>query len=421
MTGGHALISAEGDLRARRRDSCIAAGGVSHLLGGGVSCLKPKYQDGGEASCFPDDNPSDFTINFSMSIWENTTIFTLPGQGEQTNANCGAWRSAVSCPDFGNGDHDRFVIPYSCHNPDCPICNESWASRQADKTNERFMHAYNLYLGAGYHLGMVKHFTFSPPPGLAAALIRSVEGYRDLKKKCYELLKYVGCIGGAVVFHPFRQNDPREPNFDPDLPAYVWYVSPHFHVVGYGFLLKSDNFFRETGWVYKQHERRETLRGTVKYLLSHCGIRHGMQALCYFGLLSNNKIVIDKILKTDEPLLCQKCGKPMHEFAIRCGDECTEVDWTDDQGEFRRTVIKRTYKLRVKGVKSKPVLEDYSITLRKIKLKSDGRRSDSNCISGCLIYRPKICPYKTKAGMCTYACSRKITDKWSYSKPVFDD
>lgn len=304
-----------------------------------VSCLTPKYQ-----------NP------IAMTLHNNRSIFRLPGRGEQTNDRCGEWVRPLGCPNHAQmtleGEHhDRFVVPRSCHNPDCPVCYESWASRQAGNTSDRLIQAVGLYVKNGYKIGRIDHVVFSPPQGLAKQLIRTSGGFKHLRSVANEVMKKAGAVGGAVVFHPFRQNDPRELNFNPDLPEYVWYESPHFHAMVCGYLMKSNEFYEATGWTYKKMGKRATIKGTVKYTLTHCGIAEGFQAVSYFGLFSNNKIVIDKIVKVKEPVKCHACGESLHEYAMVETDNGYEVDWSQDLGVYLHYVVKKTYKLREKKPK----------------------------------------------------------------------
>lgn len=321
-----------------------------------VSCLTAKY------------GKSEWVADF----YNNESIFTLPGQGDQTNDKCGTWVHALSCPNHGKSssqltlamdkskEHDRFVVQHTCGRGGCPVCYESWASRESTRAADRLIQCLDLYRKAGYKIeyqtktgirqsliGKIDHIVVSPPQYLAKELIRTKGGYRTLKTMAIELLKKHGVYGAAIVFHPFRQNDGEDAPFIDDIPKYAWYVSPHFHVVGSAFLTQSDKFFEATGWIYKKEPRRESIKGTIKYVLSHCGICEGFQAITYFGLFSNNKIVIDRIEKTTESINCKCCGEELHEYSI-VYDENGNMDWdkSEDLGVYLHAVVHRFYKIR---------------------------------------------------------------------------
>jgi hypothetical protein len=358
-----------------------------------VSCLTPKYQIPiGRKTLKKLTGDTTHDKNHDsvlMEIVDNHSIFTLPGQGEITNDKCGEWTHPLSCPNHDSKQitlegviaHDRYVATHSCHNPNCPVCYESWASRQAVNSSDRLIQAIGLYKHEGYVIGRVNHITFSPPQEMAKDLIRTSGGSRTLRTMAKDMAKRAGVRGGAMIFHPFRQNDPRENNYREDLKPYVWYESPHFHVIGFGWLKKSDEFYNETGWIYKNIGRRETIKGTIKYTLTHCGIADGFQAVTYFGLFSNNKIVVDKIEKVTEAIKCRGCGEALHLYGKRAGDNGYEVDWNDDKGVYLQVVVKKTYKLRefVKGSYRKGIGQTVIYATRKLIKKVGCDKPMTNC------------------------------------------
>jgi hypothetical protein len=323
-----------------------------------VSCLTPKYDIPiGRRTLRNTTNDKKHDSVF-MEIVNNRSVFTLPGQGEQTNDKCGEWTHPLSCPNHGDNQltlggklaHDRYIATHSCHNSNCPVCYESWASRQALDASDKLIQAIGLYRHEGLVLGKIKHVVFSPPQEMAKELHGTMGGATRLRTIAKENIKASGMRGGVIIYHPFRQNDPREDNFRQDLKPYAWYESPHFHVIGVGWLKKANEFYVSTGWIYKNIGRRETVNGTIKYTLTHCGIVKGLQALTYFGLFSNGKIVIDSIQKVTEAIKCQGCGEELHLYAMKKGvDGGYEVDWNNDKGVYFHVVVKKTYRLKKKA------------------------------------------------------------------------
>lgn len=301
----------------------------------------------------------EVVIPGKLTTWNNDSIFRLPSNGEQKD-DCGQWVHPLSCPNHAQqtitGEkHDRFVVMHTCDRPDCPVCYTTWATKSSKRATDRLFESMKLYRKEGFNLGKLKHVVFSPNQAESKELIKTKSGYKKLKSNAIKLMKKVGLKGGVLIFHPFRQNDPRESNFSLSIPAYVWYLSPHFHVVGVGFLQKSNEFYDETGWTYKQMEDRVTIQGTIKYTLTHCGISDNFYALTYFGVFSYNKVVIDEEIITDEPIKCRACGELLLEYAFK--DEIDKdnnqpiPDWNNELGVFYHKVKKRTFKLRVPQIK----------------------------------------------------------------------
>jgi hypothetical protein len=63
---------------------------------------------------------------------------------------------------------------------------------------------------------------------------------------------------------------------------YYAYISPHFYVLGYGWLIPSPEVIKETGWVYKNKDAHpsnsknqsdwRSIFGTSFYALKHAGL-----------------------------------------------------------------------------------------------------------------------------------------------------
>jgi len=105
----------------------------------------------------------------------------------------------------------------------------------------------------------------------------------DLKQESHQILKDISCIGGAIIFHPFRFNKSKR----------EFYYSPHFHVVGFGKIRGITKDCNRRGWFIKSMGRRKSTFHTFHYLLSHCGIKKGSHALTWFGDLSYCKLHVE--------------------------------------------------------------------------------------------------------------------------------
>jgi hypothetical protein len=150
-----------------------------------------------------------------------------------------------------------------------------------------------------------KHFVNSLPHKLWY-MARTLGNYDALRKESYKIAKKAGILGGVCVFHPFRWKSKRK----------SWVFSPHFHIVGFGWL-EGKEVYKESGWITKNLGTRTTyddLYDTLSYELSHCGIsqqvvnqsraRGIVSSITWFGSLSYNKL---KVPDSDKKK-CPHCG-----------------------------------------------------------------------------------------------------------------
>ena len=294
------------------------------------------------------------------------------------------------------------AVKKSCHRAECPICSESWARRLAKKDAERIEQAVKLYRAEKVYLGKFKHFSVSPPQDWAKGLMQTKDGQKELNSAFIKTWIKAGATGGWKTFHPFRKKkcdscecgvdggrgrglvcslddrnvgeddvckDWKKTGVSPDDDyGEGWYVSPHFHFAGYGFLQKSDEFFAQTGWMYKQiigEKKKERSKfGTLFYLLTHCGLayvkngdRRVFNTVSWLGNLSYNKVSIEKEERVNEQVLCG-CGRFIYSYG---GDE-VKIDWSDKRDVLFIRTVRRTYKLNKKkrkaGVRREPRVRD---------------------------------------------------------------
>ncbi len=310
------------------------------VLDSAVSCLSAKYHSQtGQTTSKTDDELT----------WQ------LPGWG-QAKSDCGEYLKAVGCPDhaqptLSGAKHTRKVILKHCFNPECPICYVPWAVREGTAAADRMKAAERLYLREGDDLQDARHFTFSPPQAAAIELIKTKKGYKRLKAFAIKLIKKAGIRGGAVIFHSHRVNRHKQR-----------YLSPHFHVVGYGYVQNTKQFHKASaGWVYKNMGTRASLAGTIIYALDHCGLAYEQgntkrigHALTWFGLLSYNKIAKESVTTVEQTVPCKACSTDLHEYAlvVNPGGHGMLPDWSKDEGVFHIKVKIIVYKLSKNKVKN---------------------------------------------------------------------
>lgn len=188
-------------------------------------------------------------------------------------------------------------VKISCFRPDCPVCSHDWAVREARRVQKR-LEAFGF---RGRKLKPI-HVTVSVPSTDYSLNLD------DLRLKARKSLKAVGFLGGILIYHPKR--------FD---QFGLWYFSPHFHALGYGWISDTRKNYIESGFVVKNLGIRKTVGGTAWYQLSHAGFLGGRKHIAvWFGLLSYNKLKVQKEVKKYH--VCPVCGDRLHRVFRIGGD-----------------------------------------------------------------------------------------------------
>ncbi len=202
---------------------------------------------------------------------------------------CGQW-STMGCLNVKAHENTEahgkaFVKTFqrSCYRAVCEVCYKKWMARESNKSTRR-IEKYEKK--SGKH---AKHIIVSVPKWEYG------KSKKELAKECYKILKQVGCIGGTTIFHPFRYNkDFRE-----------WCYSPHFHVIGFGWIECVVENYQRNGWIVKNKGVRDSTFATIYYQLSHAGIKKNNHTLVWFGDLSYSKLKVEK--EDSEKNVCPYC------------------------------------------------------------------------------------------------------------------
>ena len=210
-----------------------------------------------------------------------------------------------------------------CGRFECPVCYETWVAKSAKRIEHRFTEYADMRKKAwkGFKL-YPKHVTISLPQDMSQNELQSRMPY--YRARAYALLKRVGVHGGALMYHPYRwrcwECGANRKMGRRECPkcggvSFNQYYSPHFHVIGVGFVegRKVKKVFVETGWVIKNINGSErSVFRTAQYQLSHCARRKGGRAFTWFGTLSYLKFKAKKYQALGEP--CPICGQYMEEL-----------------------------------------------------------------------------------------------------------
>jgi hypothetical protein len=264
-----------------------------------------------------------------VNEWAPNGVFTLVGQGKQTNSKCGTFAGFKGCirtelhHNTLAGNFEGLVyahlVFHSCDRPSCPVCfKRGWAVRQAGHVKQRLDEASKRN-------GVVEHIIAAVPPSDYNL------SYEALRRKVVKALTARGVIGGCLIFHGFRYANFAESK-KRNVP-FGWYWSPHFHCLGFikggysrcrscekfehrgiyscagcsGFENVTREQFKKDKLVAKVLGERITIRGTAYYQLNHASVKVGVKRFhpaTWFGVCSYRRL---KVVYEQEHLLCPIC------------------------------------------------------------------------------------------------------------------
>ena len=223
--------------------------------------------------------------------------FSIPGTKEE-HYWCGTWhwKGCLNLDGHKNCEHKGkiFVKQYkkSCFRASCRKCYPRWMIRQSNRGTRR-MEKYGRKAGV-----QPIHVALSIPERQYYLSVKK------LKKIANIVVKEIGLKGGAIIFHPYRKK------------YGVLYYSPHFHVIAFGTTVRRSLSYYKYGWVIIDKGFRKSVFGTFYYILSHCGVKKGFQAVTWFGDLSYSKL---KLEKEPDSNICPACGcklVPIHYIGV---------------------------------------------------------------------------------------------------------
>jgi len=212
---------------------------------------------------------------------------------EIKDEKCGVWMYRGCLRTSKHPDKKAYVerYRYSCNKASCEECFPRWRDREAEAIRDR------IERGRKKLHQLPIHVIISVPTW------EYDKSIKDTKKKATVLLKRVGMSSFSVIFHPARFNQ-RDGKMIP-------FVSPHFHVLGFGWISKTKDVYKELGYVIKNLGVRKTqgeVFATARYELSHVGIRKHHHAVTWHGELSYAKLGSPKKEKIH---VCPHCNSKM--------------------------------------------------------------------------------------------------------------
>ena len=237
-------------------------------------------------------------------------IWKLPGT-ELKKETCGLWVTKGCDNVWGHPENKKFVkhSKRSCFRSCCEYCwLEKWLARESYRATQRIENYIDVF----------KHLQFARSPKFQRKYLNPIHvivspSWKDkfmpfdqLKKKARKLINQAGIEGGLMIYHPFSLDE----------KSGQWIVRPHFHIVGFGWVVDTKKISNSEGWVIKNKGLRDSLHSTIYYQLSHSGVSDDVHSITWFGSLGYRAKYADrfKVDEEDESSFCDYCGIMLVEF-----------------------------------------------------------------------------------------------------------
>ena len=315
----------------RQAEHCILPSEKSDVFNNGFQHspdTKPLggFTTGSVLNWLLDPDFSEFGHSFKESGRYTVDGWYFPGQGGTPYATCGTlhYKGCLNPAHAGQAAARKIID--NCARSTCPICHDQWLIRTAKKIEHR-IEAYAAELSAELGRGYQRrahpiHVTANPPPELWNAF-KDIKNFNKLRKNAQKYVVEAGFTGGTVIYHQKRERCGDcggkilfKEKKCADCGAYniVWYFSPHFHFIGFGYINVTKDSFKGHGWVIVNHGIRNTVYGTAFYQLTHCSIHEGKHTLVWFGALhySKYRLETESICEADiASNECPLCGNKL--------------------------------------------------------------------------------------------------------------
>ena len=282
-------------------------------------------------------------------------FWKLPSSKEKKDT-CGKFKT-LGCFNIHAHPNNLALVQHtklSCFRSACEYCwLEKWLARESRRATLRIEKFVKV-------IKQIDHKRFVNPIHVIVSPSWDDKFMRFdlLKNKAREILTKSGVKDGLLIYHPFKL----------DKKKMKWVCMPHFHVIGFGWLLDNNKNMNKDGWVIKNKGVRESLHSTIYYQLSHAGVADRIHSITWFGELGYRSKYAELIkVENEEPNdNCDFCnevmvnamfvptdrGPPDKEF-IGLVDPC---DWcpTESIAEAKQRQIDRKKKERCRKILADP-------------------------------------------------------------------
>lgn len=253
-------------------------------------------------------------VSINEGALDKSLIFS--GRGSITRDNCGHHFGFYSC---SKGHTIKHKNTY-CYSLSCPICFHKAIKRNSYRVLNHIIKIYKEYKRLGHKIHF-RHYSFN-----TLWDIKNSNQFDYYRRKLVSILNQYD-FHGMLVFHKYRKSKVSKQDYQKGIRPTLYY-SPHFHVIGYGFLPNYSEFESLYGFTYtnitEKHYfldsekypkflNKKSIYLCVRYLLSHASFKSNQKAHSYFwfGNMSPQRTyrILEK--KISDPVLCKVCNEKL--------------------------------------------------------------------------------------------------------------
>ena len=237
-------------------------------------------------------------------------VWKLPGI-ERKKETCGKWITK-GCANVWGHPENKFFVKHSkrsCFRAKCETCwLEKWLARESHRATQRIENYIDVF----------KHLQFARSHHLQRKYLKPIHvivspswndkflSFDKLKNKARKLINQAGIEGGLMIYHPFGFDKMKN----------QWVIRPHFHILGFGWVVNTKKISDSEGWVIKNKGLRDSLYSTIYYQLSHTGVSDDVHSITWFGSLGYRAKYADrfKVEDDEETDFCDYCKCMLVDF-----------------------------------------------------------------------------------------------------------
>ena len=232
--------------------------------------------------------------------------------------NCNTYRETITCENHKISSLKP--IFNHCKKLDCETCFMEASSERARSIASILDGFKTACKDVGIKIGRFIHIVLSPND-IEDGILLNFPKFLKFRRKITKMMEQSGIFTGVIFTHiwTFRCKEcgKIDHNCRCKEKMLVPRVKPHFHVLGYGYILNTSEFIeRYPDWVIVNYGRRNNAYHTAFYSLTHGAIWRKVngrlsKAYSYFGFLQSKKCTpIERIIKYTKEK-CVYCQQPL--------------------------------------------------------------------------------------------------------------